>query len=85
MREKFQDEIQEYTFDSFESIIKYIQNHSIQILMLLTVFIIIFVIDHISNINAILFGMPTAIPNMSPPQTNSIHTKISKKSKKGKK
>jgi hypothetical protein len=84
MREKFQDEIQEYTFDSFESIIEYIQNHSIQILMLLTVFIIIYVIDHISNINAILFGMPSAIPNI-PLQINSIHTKISKKGKKGKK
>ena len=83
MREKFQDEIQEYTFDNFESIIKYIQNHSIQILMLLTVFIIIFVIDHISNINAILFGIPSAIPNM-PPQTNT-NAKINKKGKKAKK
>jgi NADH:ubiquinone oxidoreductase subunit 6 (subunit J) len=46
------------------------------------VFIIIYVVDHISSINAIIFTMPSIIPG---PSTNSvIPTKI-KKSKKLKK
>jgi hypothetical protein len=54
---------EEYTFDSFSSIMNYVKDHSVQFFMLILVFIIIFIVDQISNINAILFGVPSAIHN----------------------
>ncbi len=49
---------------NMNSIFTYITDHFIQILMLLSVFIIIYVVDHISNINTAIFSMPSAIPGM---------------------
>jgi hypothetical protein len=65
------------------TIIKYIKNHYIQFILLLFVFIIIYVVDYISNINAMIFTMPSAIPGVIAP-TNKITTpkKIKKNRKK---
>jgi hypothetical protein len=49
---------------NMNSIITYIKDHLIQILMLTSVFIIIYVVDHISNINSAIFSMPSAIPGL---------------------
>ena len=58
----------EYNDDSVwdvNSIINYIKDNYIQILLLISVFIIIYIVDHISNINAILYGLPSAIPGQT--------------------
>jgi hypothetical protein len=44
---------------NFNSIINYIKDNPVQILLLTLVFFIIYVVDHISNINAIIM---TQIP-----------------------
>lgn len=44
--------------------IDFIKNNYIQILMFLSVFVIIYVVDYISNINAVLFGLPSAVPGL---------------------
>ena len=46
-------------------IINYIKVHYVQFLLLILVGIIVYVIDHISNINAVLIGLPSSIPGMS--------------------
>jgi hypothetical protein len=64
------------------TIIKYVKVHYMQFLLLILVFIIIYVVDHISSINAIIFTMPSIIPG---PSTNSVISTKIKKSKKLKK
>lgn len=69
----------EYNDDSVwdvNSIINFIKDNYIQILLLISVFVIIYIVDHISNINAILYGLPSAIPGQ---------VKLTKKQKKSKK
>ena len=50
---------------NINSIINYIKDYYIQLLLLLLVPIIIYIVDYVSNINAILFGIPSAIPGLS--------------------
>lgn len=50
---------------SFYSLIHYIKNNIIQILMLVLVIIIVLVVDYISHINASIYGLPSAIPGLS--------------------
>jgi len=61
-----------------KSIINFIKDNYIQILLFISVFIIIYIVDYISNINAILYSLPTAIPG----QTHQV--KITKKNKNSK-
>ena len=66
-------------------IINYIKVHYVQFLLLILVGIIVYVIDHISNINAVLFGLPSSIPGMSTqvsPSQNIKQPKIKKNKKK---
>ena len=49
----------------FNSIINYIKNNFIQILLLLFVFLIIYTIDQISNINAMLMAPITMMPSIA--------------------
>lgn len=56
---------------NMNSIFTYIKDHIIQILMLISVFIIIYVVDHISNINTTIFSMPSAIPGMPNVEKNT--------------
>lgn len=63
----------------------FIKDNFIKILLLLSVFIIIYVIDHITQINSILYGLPSPIPGLHGIQTlqnNNINTNISSKKKK---
>lgn len=53
-----------------KTIVDFIQNNYIQILMFLSVFVIIYLVDYISNINAVLFSLPTAVPGLSKIQPN---------------
>ena len=73
-----QNEREKYNIDftSIKSVVSYIINHYEKFLLLLLVFVIIYIIEHISNINAILYSLPSAIP---------IQVKLTKKLKKSKK
>ena len=57
-------ENQDFSWD-INTIIDFIKNNYIQILMFLSVFVIIYVVDYISNINAVLFGIPSAVPGQN--------------------
>ena len=79
------DDEPELSIYDFNSIINYIKNNFIQILLLLFVFLIIYTIDQISNINAIIMAPITMMPSqkMLTPQLN--HIKIPKRRKISKK
>jgi hypothetical protein len=64
----------------FNSIMDYMKTHIIQIFMLLLVPVIIYIVDYISNINAMMFGLPSAIPGL--PSSIVKIPKIKKNSKK---
>ena len=75
----------EYTdIDLFDlnSVIQYILSNYTQFLLLLLVFIIIYVVDYISNVNNIIFSASQIIPGIN----NSINlienTKTNKKTNK---
>lgn len=57
-------ENQDFSWD-INTNIDFIKNNYIQILMFLSVFVIIYVVDYISNINAVLFGIPSAVPGQN--------------------
>ena len=59
---KESDEYEELSIWNIKSIIDYIKENFIQILLFISVFIIIYIVDYISNINAVLFSMPSPIP-----------------------
>jgi hypothetical protein len=67
----------------FNSIINYIKNNFIQILLLLFVFLIIYAIDQISNINTMLMAPITMMPGITQPHISQI--KIPKGRKRSKK
>ena len=50
---------------SLHSIIHFVKNNIIQILMLLLVVIIVIIVDYISQINMVIYGLPSAIPGLS--------------------
>ena len=80
-------EYEDFSFYNINSIISYVKNNWFQFLLLILVFIIIYVVDYISNINAIIFSIPSPIPGFSAlpiksiPQLKQNFNKI----KKGKK
>jgi hypothetical protein len=71
------------------SILGFIKEKYIQIFLLLLVPIIIYIVDHISNINAVIFGLPSPVITASqppPPEKNSkMQEKFTKKRKGPKK
>jgi hypothetical protein len=67
---------------NMNSIVTYMKDNFIQILMLLSVFVIIYVVDHISNINSAVFSMPSAIPGL--PSLQNKQPNIIMKNIKGK-
>ena len=79
----------EFTGDIYKwnvyTIIRYVQVHYIQFILLFLVFVIIYVVDHISNINAMIFAMPSAIPGLSTQVIKNIVPIKIKKMKKFKK
>lgn len=50
---------------NFNSIINYVKNNFIQILLLFVVIVIIYIVDRISNFNALIFAPITTIPVMA--------------------
>jgi len=52
-------------FKDINSIIIYIKENIIQIFLLVLVFVIIYVVDHIANINSMIFGIPSAVIGVS--------------------
>lgn len=59
------EEDNDFSIYSFNSIINYIKNNLLQISLLILVFIIIYVVDHISNINTMLMLPNTYIPGIN--------------------
>jgi hypothetical protein len=62
------------------SIFTFIKENAIQILLLLLVPVIIYIVDHISNINAIFFGLPSPVPSVTKTQ---VHQEVHSKKRKG--
>jgi hypothetical protein len=70
------------------TIIDFIKNNYIQLLMILSVFVIIYVVDYISNINAVFFGIPSAVPGQNAnnqPKKANVNTIFPKKKRYHKK
>jgi hypothetical protein len=56
--------------------------------MFLSVFVIIYVVDYISNINAVLFGIPSAVPGQNTtnqPKKANVNMNFPKKKRHHKK
>ncbi len=73
---------EEISLWDINSITNFIKDNFIQILLLLSVFIIIYVIDYITHINAILYGLPSAIPGLPSPNTSIPISPVEKVIKK---
>ena len=52
--------------NSYKNFINFIKDYFIQLLLLILVFVIIYIVDHISNINTIIFSTPSVVPNSKP-------------------
>ena len=63
MKESIDVDYEDFSVHNFTSIISYIKNNYIQFLLLILVFFIVFIVDYISNINAIIFSIPSPIPS----------------------
>ena len=75
------------SFNDKNSITNYIPLYYIQLFLFILVPIIIYIVDHISNINAILFSMPSPIPGAAPsslPPGQQKNPQIQFKNKKNK-
>ena len=71
------------SFNDKNSITNYIPLHYIQLFLFISVPIIIYIVDHVSNINAILFSMPSPIPGVAP-SSQQKNPQIQFKNKKNK-
>jgi hypothetical protein len=56
------DYFEELSIWNPHSIFNYIKHYYIQLLLLCFVFVIVYVIEHVTNINAMIFSMPSVIP-----------------------
>jgi hypothetical protein len=65
-------------------VIQYVKENFIGLLLLLLAFCIIYFVDHISRINAMIFAMPSPIPGV-PAAINNIMMPKPKKTKNFKK
>lgn len=75
-------EHEKFQYWNVEYIINYIKNHYIQFLLLIIVCVIVYVIDHISNINAVIYGAPQIIPGVNNKPNEKMPIKKRNKSKK---
>ena len=71
--------------DTVSFILNYLKENFIGLSLLLSAFLIIYVVDCISQINLSLFAMPSPIPFQSPIISSSNLSKIIPKRKKHKK
>jgi hypothetical protein len=74
----------EFVDDEPFSVIQYVKENFIGLLLLLLAFFIIYFVDHISRINAMIFAMPSPIPGV-PADINNIIMHKPKKTKNFKK
>ena len=76
-------EYSDFNINDIHSIMNFIKKNYIQLFLLLLVPIIIYIVDHISNINAVLFGLPSPIPGAPQQQPKNLQTqnKLFKKRK----
>ena len=71
---------------SINSVIEYIKENFIGLLLLVFVFIIIYIVDHINRFNSIYFSSPTSIPIVGTSDTIPINiSKVISREKKNKK
>ena len=82
--ERFDDDSDLSIYD-FNSIINYIKNNYIQLLLLILVFCIIYTVDYISNINTMLMTTSIMIPSIPQVQIKPNITNMPKGGKKSKK
>ena len=76
------DDEPELSIYDFNSIINYIKNNFIQILLLIFVFLIIYTIDQISNINTMLMAPISMMPGITQQPQQIKIPKGRKRSKK---
>ena len=74
---------QDLSIWNINSIIEYTKENFIQILLLILVVFIIYIVDHISNLNAVIFAIPSPIHGMQNTAPLS-QTKIPKRRKNSK-
>jgi dolichyl-phosphate-mannose--protein O-mannosyl transferase len=66
----------------FNSIINYIKNNFVQLLLLVFVFFIIYIVDYISNINAIIMSPISMMPVIPQQQLQKIKIPKGRKTSK---
>jgi len=76
------DDYDEFNIWDIRSIIHYIINNYEKFLLFLVVIVIIYAVDYISNMNAILFSIPQIIPGITNISTNIILSKPGKKTRR---
>jgi hypothetical protein len=71
-------------FFNIDSVIKYISSNYTQFLLLILVFLIIFIVDYVSNLNNMIYGATQVIPGIASSAKPDEIKKTNKKSKKRK-
>lgn len=66
------DDYDEFNIWDIRSIIHYIITNYEQFLLLLVVIVIIYTVDYISNMNAIIFSVPQILPGITNISSNNI-------------
>jgi len=85
-KEKIIDyEYEDFSFFNYHSIIHFLKNNYMQIGMFFLVFIIIYIVDHVSNINAMLYNIPSAVPGLQSQSNSKTKEKVIKQNRKQKK
>lgn len=51
-----------FSFWNFNSVVNFYKDKYLQIFLFFSIFVIIYVVDYISNMNAMIFAMPSVIP-----------------------
>lgn len=77
---KYDKEKHHIDFSDMKSIVQYIINHYEKFLLLILVFVIVYIIDHLTNINAAIYGA-TQIPIMGATTSPAKSEKKIKKKK----
>ena len=76
------DDEPELSIYDFNSIINYIKNNFVQLLLLVFVFFIIYIVDYISNINTIIMSPISMMPVIPQQQLQKIKIPKGRKTSK---
>lgn len=55
----------DFSFWNFNSVVNFYKDKYFQIFLFFSVFVIIYVVDYISNMNAMIFAAPSIIPKQN--------------------